>query len=204
MLRANGVVHGMVIVVGVADEHRVPGQRPVTADDRGMRVVAAAIRRSGRRSARPICTLLVRRYHCGRSQIAETLPCAQWNDDVKWSSTVTAQLTIGLLGDPGHGRTCRDAFSLQSVRVAIRRAHASPFARRPDVRVVVVVVVVRHIDRAGGLVIRDLVTFGVGGRSWGPPAPPRKLAGALASAAMTPSQSGASAVVWNEFIVDVA
>jgi hypothetical protein len=28
-------------------------------------------------------TLLVNRYHCGRNQIAEMLPSAQWKDEVK-------------------------------------------------------------------------------------------------------------------------
>ncbi len=39
-----------------------------------------------------VITLLVSRYHCGRSQIAETLPWAQVKLEVKWSSTVTVQL----------------------------------------------------------------------------------------------------------------
>jgi hypothetical protein len=36
-------------------------------------------------------TLLSTRYQKGRSQMAETAPAAQLNDDVKWSITVTTQ-----------------------------------------------------------------------------------------------------------------
>src|SRR5215472_7983218 len=35
-----------------------------------------------------VSTLLVTRYQNGLSQIADTLPWAQWNDEVKWSITV--------------------------------------------------------------------------------------------------------------------
>src|ERR1700733_8568102 len=38
-----------------------------------------------------VSTLLSTKYHCGRSQTAETAPAAQLNEEVKWSSTVTAQ-----------------------------------------------------------------------------------------------------------------
>ena len=45
---------------------------------------------------RPACwvsliTLLLSRYHCGRSQIAAKLKAAQLNDVVYWSRTVTMQ-----------------------------------------------------------------------------------------------------------------
>src|SRR5271155_2119680 len=50
----------------------------------------------------PCCTseitLSATRYHCGRSQIADTLPWAQWNDEVKWSMTVGAQELSALFG----------------------------------------------------------------------------------------------------------
>ena len=43
-----------------------------------------------------VSTLLSTRYHCGRSQIAEKFVSAQWKEEVKWSSTVTAQVGSAL------------------------------------------------------------------------------------------------------------